>query len=504
MKNEEVLRLVEALHRERRLDKETIFRGIEAALLVAARRRFEEPDKVEVKINRETGEVQVLYRGEVHRPEELGRIAAHISRQTLMQKIREAERERLYDEYADRVGELVQGNITRTERGFVAVDLGSIEAILPRSEQMPRERFRVGRRVRAIIKEVRRDNNRLRIVLSRTHPDFIRRLFEREVPEIQENVIQIKGVVREPGMRAKVAVASVDSRIDCVGACVGVRGSRIKSVLDELGGEKIDIVRWNEQPQHFIASALQPAEVKEVMLFPALGRAIVLVREDQLSQAIGYQGLNVRLASRLTGWEIEIMTEEELEAEAQRALIRFTSLEGVTADLADRLIEQGILSYSDLLSLGPQLVAELLEIPAEQAAALLEQAKEKVRAGEDPAELAARSTTPEEPPAAAEQQGKEEERDQGGLEGGAEDAGVGVEEGSTSQSEQAGGEGSLAAGEAEPATGESEPVSGAGAEVGAGTGAEQSGPVSDETQLAQHSAEPAPESPSNTNGKAGV
>ena len=406
----ELLRIVEALHHETNVDKETIFREMEEALLVAARKRFADPEQVTVRIDRETGEIKIAYRGEEFSPEQLGRIVAQTWKQVLLQKIREAERQTLYREYSERIGELVQGTVSRVERTVVSVTLDRVDAILPRSEQLPGDRWRVGHPVRAIIREVRWQNNRLRIVLSRTHPDFIRRLFEREIPEVAEGVIEVKGVVREPGKRAKVAVVSADSRIDCVGACVGVRGSRIKNVLDELSGEKIDIVRWAQAPQEYIASALQPARVDEVMLFPTLARAIVLVSEDQLSQAIGVKGLNVKLASRLTGWDIEIMTADELEEEARRAVIRFTALEGVTAELADRFIEHGILSYSDLTVLDPEELAELGEIDIDLARAILKQAREMVEQGIDPAaDVTIEDVVREQPEAAEAEQASEQQ-----------------------------------------------------------------------------------------------
>jgi N utilization substance protein A len=383
--NSDLLRIVEALHREKGIDKETIFRDIEAALAVAARRRFPHAERIEIHIDRKTGQIQATCEGRPFSPEILGRIAAQTYKQVYIQRIREAEREAIYKEFADKVGELVHGTVQRVEREVVTVNLGKVEAILPKTEQIPKDHFRVGDRLRAVIREVRKVNGRVKIVLSRTHPDFIRRLFEREIPEVADRVIEIKGVVREPGQRAKVAVVSSDSRVDCVGACVGIRGARIKNILDELSGEKIDIVRWNESPQVLIASALQPAEVEEVILFPALSRAIVLVREDQLSQAIGSRGQNVRLASRLTGWEIEIMTAQELEDEARRAMVRFSALPEVDADLADKMIEQGLLSYADLASLEAEELAQLVGIPVEKAAAIIDVAARKARLGEDPA-----------------------------------------------------------------------------------------------------------------------
>jgi N utilization substance protein A len=281
-------------------------------------------------------------------PAELGRIAAQTAKQVIIQKIREAERDSLYEEFEDQRGDLVTGTVQRFEGGAVLVNLGKTDALLPRSEQIPGESHHPNERIRAVILDVRKVGQRVKIILSRTHPDFVRRLFELEIPEIADQIIQIRALAREAGYRSKVAVSSIDSKVDAVGACVGVRGTRIKNIVDELGGERIDIVRWNESLQVLIPNALQPAEIDEVMLCQLLGRAIVLVREDQLSLAIGRRGQNVRLASKLVGWDIEIMTSEELDELIEKAVAAFTRIEGVDTDLAEKLVEQGILSYDDL------------------------------------------------------------------------------------------------------------------------------------------------------------
>ena len=241
-------------------------------------------------------------------PAELGRIAAQTAKQVIIQKIREAERDSLFEEFEDQRGDLVTGTVQRFEGGAVTVNLGKTDALLPRSEQIPGESHHPNERIRAVILDVRKVGQRVKIILSRTHPDFVRRLFELEIPEIADQIISIRALAREAGYRSKVAVSSIDAKVDAVGACVGVRGTRIKNIVDELGGERIDIVRWNESLQVLIPNALQPAEIDEVMLCQLLGRAIVLVREDQLSLAIGRRGQNVRLASKLVGWDIEIMT----------------------------------------------------------------------------------------------------------------------------------------------------------------------------------------------------
>ena len=226
-------------------------------------------------------------------------------------------------------GDLVNGLIARHEGGAAIVTIGKTEALLPRSEQIPGETHHVGERIKAVILDVRKVGHRVKIILSRTHPDFVRRLFENEIPEIADRTIEIKAISREAGYRAKIAVSSIDLKVDCVGACVGVRGSRIKNVVDELGGERIDIVRWNDSLQVMIPNALQPATIEEVFLYVRLGRAVVLVKEDQLSLAIGRRGQNVRLASKLVGWDIEIMTLDELNEGIERAEGWFKQIPGV-------------------------------------------------------------------------------------------------------------------------------------------------------------------------------
>ncbi len=254
---------------------------------------------------------------------------------------------------------------------------------MPRGEQIPGETHHVNERVKAVILEVKKQGHRVRIILSRTHPDFVRRLFENEIPEIAERTIEIKAVAREAGYRTKVAVSSIDMKVDCVGACVGVRGSRIKNIVDELGGERIDIVRWNDSLQVLIPNALQPAAIEEVFLYPRLGRAIVLVKEDQLSLAIGRRGQNVRLASKLVGWDIEIMTHDELNEGIERAVNWFSEIPNVAEELVEAFIEEGFLSYDDLTFLEPAELAELAGVTEEQAAEMIafaEEAAETVEA----------------------------------------------------------------------------------------------------------------------------
>src|SRR5437762_5963810 len=301
----------------------------------------------------------------------------------MIQKIREAEGDAVFDEYAALKGDLVHGTVQRFEGGAATVTLGKSQAILPRGEQIPGETHHVGERVKAVVLDVRKVGQRVKIILSRTHPDFVRRLFENEIPEIADRTIEIKALAREAGYRAKIAVSSIDLKVDCVGACVGVRGSRIKNIVDELGGERIDIVRWNDSLQVLIPNALQPANVEEVFLYPRLGRAIVLVKEDQLSLAIGRRGQNVRLASKLVGWDIEIMTHDELNEGIEKAENWFGQLPHMSAELVEAFIEEGFLSYDDLTFLEPAQLAELAGVTEDQAEEMIAFAEESAERVEE-------------------------------------------------------------------------------------------------------------------------
>lgn len=344
----DLVRIVDSIHRDKNIPKEVLFEGIQSALTAAAKKRYPEAAEVEVRVDPDSGAIEAVKDGTRLDPAEFGRIAAQTAKQFIIQKIREAERDSLYDDFESQRGDLVTGTVQQFQGGAIIVNLGKTDGILPRGEQIPGESHHPNERVRAIILEVRKAGQRVKIILSRTHPDFVRRLFELEIPEIADQTIAIRALAREAGYRSKVAVASIDPKIDAGGACIGVRGTRIKNIVDELGGERIDIVRWNESLTVLISNALQPAEIDEVMLCTLLGRAIVLVRDDQLSLAIGRRGQNVRLASKLVGWDIEIMTAEELDEVIDKAVKTFEKIEGVDTELAERLVEQGILSYDDL------------------------------------------------------------------------------------------------------------------------------------------------------------
>jgi N utilization substance protein A len=372
----DLVRIVDSIHRDKNISKEILFDGIESALATAARKHYPEAAEIEVSIDRDSGAIHATKDGDKMDPAELGRISAQTAKQVIIQKIREAERDSLFDEFEDQRGDLVTGTVQRFEGGAVLVNLGKTDGILPRGEQIPGESYHPNERIRAIILDVRKVGQRVKIILSRTHPDFVRRLFELEIPEIADQVIAIRALAREAGYRSKVAVTSIDAKIDAVGACVGVRGTRIKNIVDELGGERIDIVRWNESLQVLIPNSLQPAEIDEVMLCNLLGRAIVLVRDDQLSLAIGRRGQNVRLASKLVGWDVEIMTAEELDEVIEKAVKTFEKIDGVDVELAERLVEQGILSYDDLSVMETADLVNTIEgLSEELAASIVSQAE---------------------------------------------------------------------------------------------------------------------------------
>jgi N utilization substance protein A len=360
----ELLQVADAVAREKGIERDEVLEAMEQAIQKAGRSKYGHEHDIRARIDRKTGEIHLMrYREAVAAveneatqlpladaqrinpgievgqfvvdelpPIDFGRIAAQTAKQVIVQKVREAERKRQYDEYKNRKSEIVNGLVKRVEFGNVTVDLGRAEAMLRRDELLPRETFRNGDRVRALIYDVREEQRGPQIFLSRTHPDFMAKLFAQEVPEIYDGIIEIKAVARDPGSRAKIAVLSNDSSIDPVGACVGMRGSRVQAVVGELQGEKIDIIPWSGDPATFVVNALAPAEVSKVVLDEDARRIEVVVAEDQLSLAIGRRGQNVRLASMLTGWNIDILTEDE---ESERRLEEFRSRSKMFIDALD-------------------------------------------------------------------------------------------------------------------------------------------------------------------------
>jgi len=377
--NQELLRIVDGLARDKNIDPETVFEDLEAAMFSAIRKANPATEDIVVHIDRESGDITATVDDKPMSVRELGRIAAQTAKQVMIQRIREAERGSIYEEYVERKGQIVAGRSTRWEGGALVVELGRAEGLLPRSEQIPGESHMPEERLRAMVLDVREEPGAVKIILSRTHPDFIRALFELEVPEVAEKIIEIKALAREAGYRTKVAVASLDAKVDAVGACVGVRGSRIKSIVEELGGEKIDIVRWNDSSKILIANALKPAEVADIALCFELGRAIVVVVDDQLSLAIGKRGQNVRLAARLTDWDIEILTPSEFNTGLDTLEKALREVDGVDSAIVDKIIAMGMVSVMDVEEVGFEPLVNELELDSELARKIVVRCAEEAK-----------------------------------------------------------------------------------------------------------------------------
>jgi N utilization substance protein A len=372
MNNQDLIRIVDGIARDKNIERDQIYGNIEQAIASGLRKQFNTEDVTEftVKLDRSTGQISAQRQGVEVPLSVVGRIGAQTVKQVMIQLNREDERGSIYEEFKDRVGTIVTGNVARFENGTMIVGLQrTVEGIMPRSEQIPGEAHQVGERVQCLILEVRDTPAAVKIILTRSHPELIKRLFEREVPEVGERTIEIKALAREPGHRTKLAVSSIDSKVDAVGACVGVRGSRIKNIVDELGGEKIDIVRWNESSQILIANALKPAEVAEVALCFELGRATVVVDDSQLSLAIGKRGQNVRLAARLTGWDIDILTPPEFQAGVQRLHQTLKEIPGISQEMIDKVVALGLIDVRDMEEVGTGPLME--ELGLEESVAQL-------------------------------------------------------------------------------------------------------------------------------------
>jgi len=396
----EILLLVDALAREKNVTREVVFGALESALASAMKKRFKEDVEIRVSIDRDTGEYEAFrrwlvvpdeaglqepdketmlsdardevaevdvgdYVEEALEPIEFGRIGAQAAKQVILQRIRDAEREQLLNDFLERGESIVSGSIKRLDKGDVIVEIGKVEARLPRSEMIPRENLRVGDRVRAYVLRIDRAARGQQVILSRSAPEFIRQLFENEVPEIEQGLLELKGAARDPGVRAKIAVVAHDRRIDPIGTCVGMRGSRVQAVRNELGGEQVDIVLWSEDPAQFVIGALAPANVQSIVVDEDRHAMDVVVDEDNLAIAIGRSGQNVRLASELTGWQINIMTpqENQVRQDEERNTLRqvFMSKLDVDEEVADILIGEG---FSGLEEVAYVPIQELLEIEA--------------------------------------------------------------------------------------------------------------------------------------------
>ena len=408
----ELLQIADAVAREKSIDKQIVIAAMEEAITKAAKSRYGQDNEITAEIDPKTGETRLNRKRSVvdkveneateitidealnHNPAaevgdvildplppiDFGRIAAQAAKQVIFQKVRDAEREKQYDEYKDRVGEIVHGTVKRVEYGNVVVDLGRGEAFVRRDELLPRETFRTGDRIRAYIYDVRREARGPQIFLSRTHTQFMAKLFAQEVPEIYDGIVEIRSVARDPGSRAKIAVISKDSSIDPVGACVGMRGSRVQAVVQELQGEKIDIIPWSQDAANFVVNALAPAEVSKVVLDDDAHRIEVVVGDDQLSLAIGRRGQNVRLASQLTGWQIDILTEAE-ESERRQEQFRkrtdlFMNALDVDETLAQLLASENFSAVEDLAYVVTEELAEIQGIGEDTANELQRRALE--------------------------------------------------------------------------------------------------------------------------------
>lgn len=379
----EMLRILDSISRDRNLDRSMLIRDLELAMVSAARKYFNTLDTEEFacKIDPMAGTMTLTRHDQPLEmpPQAFGRIAAQTFKQVMIQKFRDDERQTIKEDFAKRLNEIVVGVAQRYEGQTLIVQIDRAEAFMRRNEQIPGEQFEAGDRVRCLVVDVRESGSQVEVLVSRSHPDFIKRLFEVEVPEVAEKVIEIKAMAREPGYRTKMAVSSIDSKVDAVGACVGVRGSRIKNIVDELNGEKIDIVRWNESSQILIQNALKPAEVSEISLCFELGRATVVVRDDQLSLAIGKRGQNVRLAARLTGWDVDILTPEEFNKGLENLSQTLLSVEGLNEKMVDKLAALGMVSVFDIEEVGIEVLMTELEIDEPTAAKVVDAAAIKAK-----------------------------------------------------------------------------------------------------------------------------
>ncbi len=368
----ELLRLIDSIHRDKGIDKQLLFDAVEHALLTASRKRWGPHGELTVKINRISGELEAYEDGLRVDPGQFGRISAQTAKQIMIQKIREAERDVIYTDYEAKIDSLVNGTVQRFDKGSIIVNLGRAEGVIPRQEQIFNEQYRPGDRIRAYIVKVQKKGQKVVIILSRTHPNLVKELFALEVPEIGDRIVEVKGIVREPGHRTKIAVYSGDLKVDAIGACVGVRGTRIRNIVEELGGEKIDIIRWSESPDLFIRNALSPAEITAVDLDRASQHARVIVPDDQLSLAIGKKGQNVRLTAKLTHWHIDIMTEEQARNVREKDRAEIYKLPNASPELIEKLLLNGIVSLRSVVAKGADHFETMYDMSHDDAVALVE------------------------------------------------------------------------------------------------------------------------------------
>ncbi len=410
----DLLKVLEQVGREKGVERDTLIQTLEEAVKAAARKKLGQNYDLEINFNEELGEIEVFEFKEVvetvtnenleitleeaneidpdavigdslgirMETDELGRVAAQSAKQVIMQRLREAERNIVYDDFKDRRGEIIHGIVQRFDKGAIIVNLGKAEAELPVKEQIPKEVYKQGDRIRAYILEVKQFSRGPQIILSRTHPNFLSMLFENEVPEISESIVSIIQVAREPGSRAKIAVTSRDVDVDPVGACVGMKGSRVQAVVQELRGEKIDIVTWDPDPAKFICNALAPAEIIRVVVDESNQSMVVVVPDDQLSLAIGRRGQNVRLASKISGWSLDVTSESDYNKDLKDSYNSLLSLEGVGEAIATELYQEGFRSVGDVANASAEDLAGIEGMSEEDAVELIATAKEYLKEGE--------------------------------------------------------------------------------------------------------------------------
>jgi len=422
--NNELLAVLDYMERERGIDRETLLVAVESALLSASKKSVSPAKDLRIAIDRKTCDIRAFAKVQVVEnvvlphdqialaaarkmkadaklgdflelevtPKNFGRIAAQTAKQAILHKIRQAEKDKVFEEYKDRPGDIVSGAVRRFERSDVVVDLGRAEAIMPARERVPTEEYQVGDRIRALLLSVDNTPQGPEIILSRSHPDFVRRLFELEVSEIADKTVEIKGIAREAGFRSKIAVVSHDQKVDPVGACVGMRGIRVKNIVRELSGEKIDIVRWHEDVKTYVTNALAPAKLVRVNVEPETNTVRVIVDADQLSLAIGKKGQNARLTAKITGWKIDIQRDEAdigFEEKVARAVAELAKIDGIGAEFADKLVHAGFLTPEGILAVEAADLESIEGIDAEASQrirAAAEAAFEAVHGKEEPKE----------------------------------------------------------------------------------------------------------------------
>jgi N utilization substance protein A len=409
--NAEMLAMLDYLERERGISREALVEAISGAILMSARKSFATARDLRIDISPRTGEIQAFARPIVVEkidnqhdqitlakarqinpdvqvgdeieievtPRDFGRIAAQTARQAIMQRIRQIEKDMIYEEFKDRAGEIVSGTVRRFERSDVMIDLGKFEGIMPSKERVPTEEYTVGDRIRAYVVAVENGSRGPEIILSRSHPNFVRRLFEVEVSEISDRTVEIRSIAREAGARTKVAVHSVDEKVDPVGACVGMRGARVKNIVRELNNEKVDIIRWHADPVELVKEALKPAKIHSLRMDETIKKIFVTVSQEELSQAIGRKGQNARLTARLTGWDIDIQEDksaaEAFENQKTQAATSMADQLGISQDEADTLIRGGMNAIEVVVTAEPEDIAEMLGCEPEKAEAILAAAK---------------------------------------------------------------------------------------------------------------------------------